>query len=139
MTADRSASLRVVAAVPAVAASAASAGSADQAGVGADSGSEARKQQMASMADYSRVRARITQILSSMPGASAQGTVQAGASLDALAAQGDVIVPLPPVSTQSLELALQLARSMAQRADVARAAQANVSAEDVGQIMAGAD
>lgn len=127
---------RVVPAVAAVqAVSAGAGGSSGEEEVGADHGAEARRQLMASMADYARMQARISHILDEMNG----GVAQVSADIDAMASGSTVLVPPPPATTQALEMALQLARAMARKADLARAAQANLDPRTVGAIVGYAD
>ncbi len=142
VAADRAAPVRVVPAVTAAAASGEAAGSASDAGVGADGGEEARREHMASAADYARIQARIAQILANMSagggGGSASAPATADAEIEAMLPRSTIVIPLPPATTESIERALKLAREMASQADLARAAQANVASGTVSQMMAGA-
>lgn len=139
MAVDRTPPVRVVPAVAPAQASGAAAGSAGDAGVGADGGEEARREHMASAADYARVQARIAEIFSKMDdGASADALTTADAGIESLLPRPAVIIPLLPATTESIERALRLARDMASQAELMRAAQANVSAGTVVQVMAGA-
>ncbi|MGE4431713.1 MAG: hypothetical protein AB7E05_13325 [Sphingobium sp.] len=129
--AERNVAVRAVPAIPPVqAADGAQAGSSGEDGLGADGGAEGRRQFMASMADYARVQARISQILGDMDG----GTQQAVADMTAMASVPNVVVPLPPARMDMLELAEHLARSMARHAQMTRAAQANVDPLSISLI-----
>lgn len=138
-TADRTPVVRVVPAVAPVAASGASGnatGNQDGSGNGSgtENGGEARRQLVASMADYSRIQSRIARILVSMnQGAAATG--EAGATLDAMASPSGIVVPLPPTTLDALEMAERTARSLARQAGLSLRAQANLNADTVTQIL----
>lgn len=134
--ADRNVAVRAVQAIPPVQAmGGAETGSTGDEGLGAETGTEARRQFMASMADYARVQARISQILDDMNGE----VQQAVTDMNAMAAVPKVVVPLPPARMDMLELAEHLARSMARHAQMTRAAQANLDPLTTGAILATAD
>ncbi len=138
VAADRSPPVRIVPAVTAVQPSGGTAGSAGDAGVGGDGGGEARREHMASAADYARVQARIAEILSQMNESAGPvfAKVMANAEIEAMLPRSTVIIPIPPASTEAIERALKLARDMANQAELTRAAQANVDSGTVAQILA---
>lgn len=136
--------VRPVPAVAAVQAGAAStqSGGSGQGNVGSDAGGQARREQMASAFDYARVQTRIANILAEMTASKAAPAVahaDADAKLQALRPDPTIIIPLPPASLDTIEHALQVARAMAQDANLTRAAQANVAVATVNQLMAGAN
>lgn len=135
---DRAVSVQTVPAVTAVTASSRAAGSASDAGVGADGGEEARREHMASVADYVRVQARIAEILSRLTdsGGSTGAVAQADTEIASILPRSGIVIPLLPATTESIERALKLAHDMAAQAQLARAAQANVAPGTVSQIMA---
>jgi len=137
---DRSPPVRIVPAVAAVQPSGRAAGAADDAGVGGDRGGEARREHMASAADYARVQARIAEILSKMTESSGPSLarLKADDEIEAMLPRTNIIIPMPPASTEAIERALRLARDMASQAELTRAAQANVDSGTVAQIMASA-
>lgn len=137
---DRIQPVRAVPAVAPVQPSGRAAGSAEDAGVGSDGGSEARREHMASAADYARVQARIADILATMNenGGPALAQLKAGAEMEEMLPRSTVIIPLPPATTESIERALRLARDMANQAELARAAQANIDSATVSQVIAAA-
>lgn len=136
--ADSMAATRVVPAVTAVPPVGAVAGSGSDAGVNANSGETARRQQMASAADYARVQVRIAQILANMGrgGAlsSTRSQVQADTDIEAMLPRSTVIIPLPPTTTESIERAVKLARDMVRQAELTRGAQANIAPGVVDQL-----
>lgn len=135
---DVSAASRVVAPVSPVQPAASLAGSASDAGVGADSGAEARRQHMASAADYARVHARISQILAEMDSAlsSIPSQQMAASQMDGMLPQSTVIVPLPPATSESMERAIQIAQNMARQAALARSSHSGINSGTVSQILA---
>ncbi|MPT49294.1 MAG: hypothetical protein E2598_12905 [Sphingobium sp.] len=139
VVADSMAPTRVVPAVSAVQPVAALSSSGSDAGVNADGGDSARRQQMASAADYARVQARIAQILSDIGGrmglSSAQRQAQASTEMDAMMPRSTVIVPLPPATTESIERAVKLARDMVRQAELTRRAQANIAPAVADQLL----
>jgi len=132
--------------VPAVApvqagGTAAQTGNGGQGNVGADSGNQSRRDQMASTLDYAKVQARIANILAEMNADKADASAaraNAEAQFQALRPDPTIIIPMPPASLDVIEHAIQVARAMAQEANLTRAAQANVAAGTVSQMMAGA-
>lgn len=140
--ADRAAAVRIVPPVAPVAAGGGSETAAGQQGgsdggngSGADAGSEARRQLLASMADYSRIQSRIARILVSMHQGGEEAGVQAAAVLDSMASSSGIVVPLPPTTLDALEMAERTARSLVRQAGLGRRAQANVAADTVTQIL----
>ncbi len=138
---DRAAAVRVAPAAPAVAPVAASAQTADGTGIGtgANGGEEARREHMASAADYARVQARIADILARISTSMADPHVaqaEAEASIEQLRPEPTVIIPMLPASKEAVERAIELARSMAEQAALTRSAQSHVKAGTVDQILA---
>lgn len=137
MAAERIAPVRAIPAIaPVQATSAGTGGSSDsESGVGSDTGAEARRQLMASMADYARIQARISRILDD---ANSRGGA-AAADMDEMVSAESVVVPLPPITTDALEMAEQLARTMARQAQMTRAAHSRVEATDVAAVLIDAE
>lgn len=114
-------------------------GSGGQGNIARDGGDQARKEHMASAADYARMQARIATILADMNASlSAPETAQQDAQsrIEALRGEPMVIIPMLPASIDSIEQAVQVAKAMAQEAALTRAAQANVQQGTVDQLMA---
>ncbi len=138
MAADRVSAARPAQALAPVLASAATGASANQSDVGSDGGEQARREHMASVADYARVQARIADILADVDlGRADPAAARASAAdrLDALRLPM-VVIPLPPASVDAIERAVSLARDMAKQAALTRAAQANVQAGTIDQMFA---
>lgn len=132
-----------VRAVPPVAPVQPGAGLASDAGgegsVARDSGDQARKEHMASAADYARMQARIASILADMSASlstpeSARDDAQT--RIEALRGEPTVLIPMLPASVDTIERAVQVAKAMAQEAALTRAAQANIGTGTVDQLMA---
>lgn len=108
-------------------------------GVNADSGEQARREQMASAFDYARVQARVADILSDLAGTSQpppEARANAETQIEALKPTPTVIIPMLPASVEVVERAIQVAQAMAQQAELSRAAQAHVNIGTVDQILA---
>ena len=108
-------------------------------GVDADSGEQARREQMASAFDYARVQARVADILSDLAGSSQppeEARANAETQFEALKPVPTIIIPMLPASVEVVERAVQVARAMAQQAELTRAAQAHVNVGTVDQILA---
>ncbi|MCH4150377.1 MAG: hypothetical protein LKF30_00280 [Sphingobium sp.] len=136
---ERHIATRPAPAAPLVAPTAAAAHTAQDSGVQSDHGEQARREQMASAFDYARVQARVADILSDLAGSSQpppEARVSAEGQLDALRPVPTVIIPMLPASVEVVERAVDVARAMAQQAELARAAQAHVNVGTVDQILA---
>lgn len=136
---ERHIATRPAPAVPLVAPTGATASAAHDSGVQSDSGGQARREQMASAFDYARVQARVADILSDLAGTSqppAEARAHADAAIDALKPTPTVIIPMLPASVEVVEHAIEVARAMAQQAELTRAAQANVNIGTVDQLLA---
>lgn len=136
---ERVLATRPAPAAPLVQPASAAANTNNGSGVNADSGEQARREQMASAFDYARVQARVADILSDLSGSSQpppQAEADAEAKIEALKPTPTVIIPMLPASVEVVERAIQVARAMAQQAELTRAAQANVNLGTVDQILA---
>lgn len=136
IAADRAAPVRAVPAV--MAAERATGGSASGDSGGAENGAQARRDHMASASDYARVQARIADILADVDAATSEPAAarnEAADRLEAIKALPVVIVPMPPASVEQIERAVALARDMAEKASLARSAQANVQPGTVSWLM----
>lgn len=117
---------------------ASAANAASGSGVNADGGEQARREQMASASDYARVQARVADILADLAGSSEPppaAQAQAEAYMEAMKPAPTVIIPMLPASVAVVEHAVQVARAMAQQAELTRAAQANVNVGTVDQLL----
>lgn len=135
---ERIVATRPAPAVPLVQAAASAANASNGSGVNPDGGEGARREQMASAFDYARVQARVADILADIAGSSeppAQARATAEAHLEALKPVPTVIIPMLPASVEVVERAVEVARAVAQQAELARAAQAHVSKGSVDQIL----
>lgn len=135
---ERLVASRPAPAVPLVQPSASAANAPNGSGVNPDGGDQARREQMASAFDYARVQARVADILADITGSSeppAQARSTAEAKLDALKPIPTVIIPMLPASVEVVEHAVEVARAVAQQAELARAAQAHVNRNTVDQIL----
>jgi hypothetical protein len=93
----------------------------------------------AGVLDYARANARITEILASI-GASTSSTSSLSNSqnaLESLLRTPTVIIPMPPASVDMVQQAVYLAKRLAQQADLALRAQANVTPAMADQFVAG--
>lgn len=106
-----------------------------QAGADLASGSE---DQLASAAEYVRVRAKIANILANMRDSSSPSldVVAGGAAVAALLPPPIIIVPLPPASKEMLARAESLAKEMVSRSTLSLVAQAHIKPGTVDQILA---
>lgn len=139
LAADHAAAMRPVPAVPVIQPPASARNFTGGDDLGSNHGKQARREHMASAVDYARVQARVADILanlanSAQPSAAAQS--DANMQLQSLLPQPVVIVPLPPVTLEAIERAVEVARAMADQAALTRVAQANVGAGLVDQILA---
>ncbi|MFY9351959.1 MAG: hypothetical protein WBL20_03805 [Sphingobium sp.] len=94
-------------------------------------------QELASVAEYVEVHARIAEILADLSAgrADVQGAADA---VDALIPRPIVIVPLPPASKEAVEHAAAVAKRIVERAAYAHGAQAHLARGTVEQIVASA-
>lgn len=94
-------------------------------------------QELASVAEYVEVHARIAEILADLSAgrADVQGATDA---VDAMIPRPIVIVPLPPASKEAVEHAAAVAKRIVERAAYAHAAQAHLARGAVEQIAASA-
>ena len=135
---ERIVAVRPAPVVPLVQAGASAANSPHGSGVNPDNGGQARREQMASAFDYARVQARIDDILADMNGSSeppAQAQAQAQAHIEALKPTPTIIIPMLPASVEVVEHAIEVAKSMAQQAELTRAAQGKVNIGTVDQML----
>lgn len=131
--------VRPVAAVAPVQPGAGAGQAATQGEANADSGEQARREHMASASDYARVQARIADILAELDTSSAspaEAHAHADAQMAALRPEPTVVIPLPPARIEVIEQAVAVARAMAEKAALTRAAQANVAVGTVDQMLA---
>lgn len=92
-------------------------------------------QELASVAEYVEVHARIAEILADL--SAGRADVQGAADrVDAMIPRPIVIVPLPPASKEAVEHAAAVARRIVERAAFAHAAQAHLARGTVEQISA---
>ena len=113
--------------------------SGSQGSVARDGGEQARKEHMASAADYARMQARIADILADKSASLStpeSAREDAQSRIEALRGEPTVIVPMLPASVDTIERAIQVAKAMAQEAALTRAAQSNVGPGTVDQLMA---
>lgn len=89
-------------------------------------------QDLASIAEYVEVHARISEILSGL-NAGSTGVTDAVNSIQAMIPRPIVIVPLLPASKEAVEHAEAVARRIVERASYSHAAQAHVSRAVVEQ------
>lgn len=136
---DPGGSVRAVGQVPPVkAVGEAAAQSASDGGASTNSGNSDHHDQAASAADYARANAQIASIyanFSSVKGAPAS-LETAYDQLVGLMPAPTVVIPMPPASLDMIEQAIELAKDLAARAALARAAHANVNPGTVDQILA---
>lgn len=93
----------------------------------------AATQEMASVAEFVEVHARVSEILADLRSGSA--SIQAATSrIDEMIPRPIVLVPMPPASKEAVEHAAVLARRIVERAHTAHSAQANLSRATVEQI-----
>lgn len=103
----------------------------------ADGGGGSHHDQAASAADYARANAQIASIYANfsavkdMPASLETAYDQ----LVGLMPAPTVVIPMPPASVDMVEQAVALAKDMAERAALARAAHANVNLGTVDQIL----
>ncbi len=137
LAAERIAPVRAISAItPIQATDAEQSGSSNgESGIGSDANADARRQLMASMADYARIRDRISHILNDANKSSGS----AEAEMEAMVAADGVVVPLPPSTTDALEMAEQLARAMVRRAQMTRVAHSRVDASNVAAFLIDAE
>jgi len=135
---DRISPARAVTAIAAVQPSSSSASSAGGADVDSDGGEQARREHMASASDYARVQARIADILADVDAAKPDPTQARTTAADRLEAlrQPMIVIPMPPASIEVIERAVEVARSMIEKAAMARTAQSNVQAGTVDSLLA---
>lgn len=135
---DRISPARAVTAIAAVQQPSSPAGSAGGADVDSDGGEQARREHMASASDYARVQARIADILADVDAAKPdpmQARATAADRLEALR-QPMIVIPMPPASIEVIERAVEVARSMIEKAAMARTAQSNVQPGTVDSLLA---
>ena len=137
-TVDRITPARAATAIAAVQQPSSPAGSAGGANVDADSGEQARREHMASASDYARVQARIADILADVDAAMPDPTQARSTAADRLESlrQPMIVIPMPPASIEVIERAVEVARSMVEKAALAHTAQSNVHAGTVDSILA---
>lgn len=90
-------------------------------------------QDLASIAEYVEVHARIADILSGL-NAGSTGVTDAANAIQAMIPKPIVIVPLLPASKEAVEHAEAVAKRIVERASYSHAAQAHVSRAMVDQI-----
>lgn len=90
-------------------------------------------QELASVAEYVQVHARIAEILADLSAGSTDVNAAAG-SIQAMIPKPIVLVPLPPASKEAVEHAAVLARRIVERASYAHVAQSHVTRATVEQI-----
>lgn len=126
-----------VATVPQVDGAAQAAGQTD---VNADDRREqARQEARASVADYTKVRTQIADIMAELSAArtpAPQARAQAERALNGMMPPPVVLIPMPPASRDVLEHAVRVANEIAQQANLARAAQANATPSLVEHVLA---
>lgn len=93
----------------------------------------------AGVLDYARANARITEILASIGAStsSASSLSNSQNALESLLRTPTVIIPMPPASVDMVQQAVYLAKRLAQQADLALRAQANVTPAMADQFVAG--
>lgn len=136
---ERVTATRLAPVAPLVQPTSATANANNGSGVNADSGEQARREQMASAFDYARVQARVADILSDLAGSSQpppEAQANAEAKIEALKPTPTIIIPMLPASVEVVERAIEVARAMAQQAELTRAAQAHVNVGTVDQVLA---
>jgi hypothetical protein len=92
-------------------------------------------QDLASVAEYVEVHARIAEILSDL-GRGAISVDDAAGAVQGMIPKPIVIVPLPPASREAVEHAAAVAKRIVERAAYAHASQAHLSRQAVEQIAA---
>ena len=90
-------------------------------------------QELASVAEYVEVHARIAEILADL-GAGTTDVDAAAGSIQAMIPRPMVLVPLPPASKEAVEHAAVLAKRIVERASYSHVAQAHVTRATVEQI-----
>ncbi|MEA3387716.1 hypothetical protein [Sphingobium sp. CCH11-B1] len=90
---------------------------------------------VASVAEYVEVHARVSEILADL-GNGLMGVDDAAGAIQAMIPRPMVLVPLPPASREDVEHAKAVARRIVERASYAHSAQAHVSRGAVEQITA---
>jgi hypothetical protein len=90
-------------------------------------------QELASVAEYVEVHARIAEILADLSAGATDVDGAAGA-IQTMIPRPMVLVPLPPASKEAVEHAAVLARRIVERASYAHVAQAHLSRGTVEQI-----
>lgn len=136
IAADRAAPVRAMPAVTGPERAAGGSTSGD--GGGAEHDEQARRDHMASASDYARVQARIADILADVDATTSEPVAardEAANRLEALKALPVVIVPMPPACVEQIERAVALVRDMAEKASLARSAQAKVQPGTVAWLM----
>ncbi len=138
MTTDRITPARAATAVAAVQPPSSPAGSAGGADIDSDGGEQARREHMASASDYARVQARIADILADVDAAKPDPMQARSTAADRLEAlrQPMIVIPMPPASVEVIERAVEIARSMVEKAALTRAAHGNVHAGTVDSLLA---
>lgn len=92
-------------------------------------------QELASVAEYVEVHARIAEILADLDAGATDVDTAAGA-IQAMIPRPIVLVPLPPASKEAVEHAAVLAKRIVERAAYAHVAQAHPTRATVEQIAA---
>jgi hypothetical protein len=91
---------------------------------------------LASAAEYAKVRARVADILANLRSASATATVEAAeAEIQTLLPAPMILVPLPPASKEAIESAVKLGERIAEQASYALAAQSHLKRGTVDQLL----
>ncbi|HUD94337.1 hypothetical protein [Sphingobium sp.] len=90
-------------------------------------------QELASVAEYVEVHARIAEILADLSAGTTSVDAAAG-SIQTMIPKPMVLVPLPPASKEAVEHAAVLAKRIVERASYAHVAQAHVTRGTVEQI-----
>lgn len=92
----------------------------------------------ASVADYARANAQITDILAKLSDARAPVAVEDAAHrMNALVRDPIVIVPLPPASQDMIARAVEVARDLAEKAALARNSHGSIASAMVEQVASG--
>ncbi|MCP1471590.1 hypothetical protein J3E64_003301 [Sphingobium sp. OAS761] len=94
-----------------------------------------REEQIATLAEYVEVHARISEILADL-GSGATNFDEAVGATEAIMPRPIILVPLPPASKEAVEHAADLARRIVARAGHAHAAQATISRSAADQLLA---
>ena len=90
-------------------------------------------EELASVAEYVEVHARIAEILADLSAGATDVDAAAG-SIQAMIPKPMVLVPLPPASKEAVEHAAVLAKRIVERASYAHVAQAHVARATVEQV-----